>query len=504
MSENNSVTDIDEFFKTERLMGELAVRSIQGGAITMVAQGTKFCLQVGSVVVLARLLLPSDYGLVDMVIAITGFVMMFKDIGLSMATIQRKEISHKQISTLFWVNVLLGFGIMVMMATLAPVVAWFYGEPRLTDIVLILATVFFFGGLTIQHRALLKRQMYFGRLAAIEITSIAIGVIVAIVSACYGAGYWSLVLMQIGTAISNTVGAWVACKWRPGLPVRNSGVRSMLAFGGNITAFNVVNYFARNLDKVLIGRCFGPNPLGLYSRAYQILMMPIMNIRQPISAVAIPALSRLQDDPDRYRRYYMKMVLLIGLLSTPVVTFFFVMSDELVLLILGNNWMGVSVFFKILAIIAFLQPMVTMNGVVYISLGQTKRLLQWGIWNSIIIVTGFSVGLKWGVRGVAIGYAVATYLMLFPTLWHCFRYSPINIRVFFDAIWRPALASLIMGVVIFFSLSFMVGQSHFIKIIACLIIGLAVYFLAWLVIPGGKDILHELYNYILLVTRKKN
>jgi len=203
----------------------------------MAAQGVRFFLRMGSTVVLARLLTPQDFGLIAMVTVITGFVMMFKDMGLSMATVQRDEVNHAQISTLFWINVGLSLCVMLLTAALAPVIAWFYGEPRLVWVTLALASAFIFGGFTVQHQALLRRQMRFGTLAVIGIISMVVGIITAIIAALSGAGYWSLVLMQLATAITIAIGVWVGCDWRPGLFVRRSGIRKMLAFGGNLTGF---------------------------------------------------------------------------------------------------------------------------------------------------------------------------------------------------------------------------------------------------------------------------
>jgi PST family polysaccharide transporter len=186
----------------------------------MVTQGGKFVLPMGSTVVLARLLTPQDYGLFGMVTVIRGFVSMLNDMGLSMATIQVAEINHRQISTLFWVNVAISITIMLLTAVIAPTIAWFYGEPRLVSITLVLASGMIFGGLSVQHRALLNRQMRFAALAAIDITSMLVSVATAIVSAWYGAGYWALVIMSLASAITATVGAWVMC----GGPVPRFGI----------------------------------------------------------------------------------------------------------------------------------------------------------------------------------------------------------------------------------------------------------------------------------------
>ena len=234
------------FFDTEYLRADLKGRSIRGGAATISAQGVKFLLHTGSIVILARLLTPGDFGLIAMVATVTNFVRMFKDMGLSTATVQRAEINHAQISTLFWVNTAIGVTLAVLTAALAPAIAWFYGEPRLTVVTIVLAGTFIFSGLTIQHQALLRRHMCFVKLGVIEVAGLLVGVATAIVAAWRGAGYWSLIFMQLSVTGTIAVGVWAASGWRPGWPRRRAGSRSMLAFGRNITGFHIINYFARN------------------------------------------------------------------------------------------------------------------------------------------------------------------------------------------------------------------------------------------------------------------
>lgn len=411
----------------------------------MFGQGASFLLHMGSTVVLARLLTPQDYGLIGMVTAVTGFVAMFKDMGLSMATVQKAEINHGQISTLFWINVLLSFGVMLVTAALAPAIAWFYGEPRLTWITLALASAFIFGGFTVQHQALLRRNMRFGTLAFIHIASILAGIVVAFIAAWYGLRYWALVLMQVATAIAGAIAVWVVCPWRPSLPVRRSGVRKMLAFGANLTGFSFLNYFARNLDNVLIGKVWGTQPLGFYSKAYGLLMLPLGQITAPIAAVAVPALSRLQDDPERYRRYYYRAISTIAFITMPLIAMLAALSHEIIRIVLGDQWISAAPIFKVLAFAAVLQPVVNPVGWVFVSLGQADRQLRWAIVAVPLIVLSFVLGLPWGAFGVAVSYTLCSLTVLtFPALWWTFRLSPLSIRGWLNSIRCPLVASSIM------------------------------------------------------------
>jgi len=491
------------FFETEHLKADLKGRSVRGGAVAIAAQGVSFFLRMGSTVVLARLLTPQDYGLIAMVTVVTGFVAMFKDMGLSMATVQRAEVNHGQISTLFWINVLLSLGVMVVIAALAPAIAWFYGEPQLVWVTLALAGAFIFGGLTVQHQALLRRQMRFVSLALIQIISMLVGVLTAIIAAFYGAGYWALVLMQLATAFTSAISVWVVCGWRPGRPVRRSGVRKMLAFGGHLTGFNFVNYFARNADNVLIGKLWGSGQLGLYSKAYGLLMLPISQIRGPLTAVALPALSRIQDDPKRYKRYYAKLIALIAFISMPLTLFLAFCSKSIIHLLLGDQWLDASRIFQILAIAAFIQPVATTRGLVLLSLGQSGRYLKFGIFHSFLVVTSFAVGIRWGAIGVASAYAVANYLILFPSLWYCFRLTPISTATFLKAIIRPVIASLFMALAILGAHPFLVDRPDAIVISAALIISSLAYLLMWALMPNGLQVLRDFASYVQLVFRKQ-
>jgi PST family polysaccharide transporter len=469
----------------------------------MTSQIIKFLLYTGSTVVLARLLTPQDYGVVAMVTAISEFVALFKDMGLSMATIQKAEINHSQVSTLFWINVTVSLVLALLLAAGAPIISWFYGDPRLTLITLAVAGTFVFSGLTVQHQALLRRQMRFTALATIEIGSMGIGIATGIFLAWYGAGYWALVGLPTATAMSYVALVWVFCGWRPGWPVRRAGVRSMIAFGGHLMGFSVVNYFARNFDNILLGRFCGANVLGLYSRAYNIMMLPISQVRAPLYAVAIPTLSHIQNDPIRFRRYYLKIVTVIAFITMPLMVLLSVCAAQVIHLLLGNKWSGAVDIFRVLSIVAFIQPVASTVGLVAVSLGQSGRYLKWGILSSIVAVFSFVVGLPWGAMGVATAYTIANYVILGPTLWYYLRRSPISITDFFSAILRPMMASLCMGAFVFVSYLFLSNQPDIMVVGACSLIGLSTYFLALVLIPGGLTMLQEFIRYIMPKILKK-
>lgn len=484
----------NDFFDTEYLKADLKGRSVRGGAVTMAAQGARFFLQMGSTIVLARLLTPQDFGLIAMVTAVTGFVMMFKDMGLSMATVQRATIDHRQISTLFWINVILSFCIMLVTAALAPGIAWLYGEPRLTWITLALAGAFIFGGLTVQHQALLRRQMRFGALALVEIISMSVGIAAAIITASYGAGYWSLVVMQLARAISIAVAVWFACDWRPGLPQRRAGVRKMLSFGGNLTASQMLIYIVRHLDKVLLGAVWGAGPLGLYSKAYQLLLLPIQQVNQPLAQVAIPALSRLQHEPNSYRRYYCKGLAFLAMCSMPIVVFALVAADNLILLVLGKQWLQAIPLFRALAPAALIGTLNMATGWVFVPLGRTDKQLRAACFGSIVTITAFCIGLRWGALGVAVAFSSAVLIVRLPQIIYAYHGTPLRLIDLGSVLWRPALACLIAAAAVI-GVDVNVSVTNlFLRLLVQGIIFISCYGAIWLIVPGGRDFLREIVD----------
>ena len=469
----------------------------------MVGQAAKLFLRTGSMVVLARLLTPGEYGLVGMVLPVTEFVLMFRDMGLSTATVQRAQVNHAQISTLFWVNIAIGVMLAAITVGLAPVIAWFYGDLRLTWITVALAVGLVFGGLTIQHHALLRRQMRFVSLAVIEVAGVSVGIMTAILAACLGAGYWSLVLMHLAIPATTAVGVWVFLGWRPGWPHLRCGVRSMLNFGRDVIGFRMVNYFAMQSDKILIGRFCGADVLGLYGRAYGLLMMPLTQMTWPITSVALPVLSRIQDEPEKYRSYYARLVQLLSFVSMPMVVFLAVYSKSIINVVLGDQWAGASQIFQVLAITAFIQPLSSTTIVVMVSLGYSGRLLKFGIVNSAVVVLSFAVGIRWGVIGVAAAYAVANYVVLLPGLWYCFHKTPVSVWTFLAAIVRPAIASLVTALAIILIRPYLLHLPAIAIVGISFVIAASIYLLVWVSMPGGVRVLRDFAGYIGLLYSKR-
>lgn len=478
-------------------MSELRRRSVKGGMINFITQGINLAIHMVSTVTLARLLSPDDYGVMAMVLSITAFAQLFRDLGLSAAAIQKGSLSEAQMSNLFWINVGMGTLLTASLAAASPLVARFYEKPELTQLTLLLSCTFIINSLGTQHGALMQRNFQFGRRAICGISGALTTLVTSIYMAWSGYGYWSLACGTIAGASVTTTLLFLLSPFRPGLWTRGAGIASMLKFGANVTAFDFINYFSRNLDNILIGRVWGAAPLGLYSRAYQLLMFPIYNLRAPITSVAFPALSSLQGQPERYRSYYVKTSHLLAFLSMPTVSFLAIASDSLVYLALGPKWAEVATLFSILALVSFIQPVSSLRGVVLLSLGLSHRYLVWGIASMVVVSTGFLIGVQWGPRGVAISYCVSVYTLLYPTLSYIFKGTPLRPLDFFRSIFRPATASIAAFTTMWMTAKPALSQSHHLITFIVLGAGMALlYLLFYSLIPGGTKDLSEMLTLL--------
>lgn len=468
----------------------------------MASQAIRLILQFGSTAVLARLLTPDDYGLIAMVAVVSGFIDVIKDAGLSMATVQRSAINHEQVSTLFWANAALGVLTMVVLAVSAPLIAWIYGEPRLIWIAIAFSLIFVPSGLSAQHMALLRRQMRFTTLAAMDIISMSAGIAVAITMALTGFGYWSLVGLPAARTVVYTALCWIFSGWIPGPPRRRVGTRSMLSFGGSMTGFNILNYITRNADNLIVGSVLGSAALGYYSRAYNLLLLPIRQINGPIGAVALPTLCRLQDDPERYRRYFLRATSLISLVTLPVVAFVFADTRSFVLTLLGDQWMQVIPIFQWLAPAAAFSAINFVPGWLCISLGKPGRQFRWAIVSAPLTLAAFAISVQFGVVAVAAAFSMTWCLLFAGFIAYACKGSPVSLVDLLRALGPVLLACTVAGVVVLLLNTPLRGYSPVVKLaIEAVAFGFC-YFAVWSVV-GDRNAIFDLVRTMLARVDRK-
>lgn len=412
----------------------------------MSGQALRIAVQVLSVVILARLLSPGDYGLLAMVAAVIGVADIFRDFGLSTAAIQAKTLSRKQRSNLFWINSSIGFLLSVLVWVAAPLIAGLYQQPSLVPIAQSLAWTFLLNGMATQYRADLNRSLRFTRLATADVVAPVVALGVAAALAASGAGYWALVVQQLVQYTVMLVIVVAGSRWLPGKPSKKTSMDGMLRFGWNIAATQLIGYASNNADSVIIGLRFGAGPLGQYDRAFQLLMNPLNQVRSPVTRIAIPILAKLQDDEKRYSAFLLRGQLALGH------TLGFVLGAgagacvPLTAVFLGTGeWSGVAPILSLLAIAGVFQVLAFVGYWVYVTRGLTRNLVQYTVVSSVIRVSLILLGSQWGVLGVAAGYAIAPALTWPLSFWWLSRCTVLPLRGLYLGAFRIVLMSGVAG-----------------------------------------------------------
>jgi len=420
---------IEDEFNTDHLLPNLKRHTISGGVITISAQLAKFVLNLGSTVVLARLLTPRDFGLVAMVTTVTGFLAVLRHAGLSIATVQRERITHAQVSNLFWVNLGLSGLCTLIIAALAPLIAWFYRDARLTYITLFLSTTFLIGGFRVQHIALLRRKLQFKAIAFIDVGSMAFGVLVGITMALMRFGCWSLVGLSLATELGSFILTGSISRWRPQLPSKGSGLRPLLTFGAHQTAASLIFSIARGCDTLLIGRFYGAAAVGLYTRGAALVIRPLEQFLLPVNAVFLPTLSRLQSQPARYRSTFLRLYEAVALVSFFCTSFLFALAHPITLVMLGQKWAQASTIFAGFTFLALYFPLANVTNWLLTSQGRGKDLFLQTSIAAVLTALSFVVGLPFGPVGVAMSFSLSGLLIRLPILYfNVGRKGPVSTR----------------------------------------------------------------------------
>ena len=422
---------------------DLKRRSARGATVSMGAQAAKFALRTGSMMLLARLLTPGDFGLQGMIVAMTGFLTLFKDIGLSTVTVQREVVTHDETSTLFWINALIGVLLAGFLMALSPVVAAFYRENRLYWMTIVSASAFLFNGVAVQHLALLQRELKFFALAIVEVVALSVSAAVGIGMAMLGFRYWSLVGMVVSEPIVTAIASWIAMPWLPGLPKRCRDLRVMLRFGGTLTANSLVVFLAFNFEKVLLGRFLGAETLGLYGRGYQLARLPTDQVTAGIAGVAVASLSKVQNEPQRLCNAFLTIYAAVVSVSIPIMVCCAVFSNEIVRFVLGPAWGESAVILRLLTPSIFVFSLINPLAWLMIASGRARRSLNIALLIAPCMIVAVILGLRFGASGVAVAFSTVMVLLLVPIM----MWARAGTAIKLGALWATIMPAFVSGVV---------------------------------------------------------
>lgn len=403
----------EDYFTADAARHDLKQKTVRGGVAIGLAQVASIAIQLISIPILSRLLDPEAFGIVAAAMLFTGFAQLFIDAGLSAATVQRPDLRHEQSSNLFWFAAAIGGLLALITLISAPLVGMGLEKPAVGNAMAALSLTFLLSGLTVQHTALMRRVLRFSTLSIIRVSCIMITQSVTIYLAWRWHSYWALVVGQIVQGSYTLATSWIACRWRPSLPSRGVGTRGLLKFGANLSGARLVNYVARRMDQLVVAGSLGTEFLGFYERATRLWAVPIENINNPLTSVLLPALSRLVDNREKYRRTYLTALSLVLSIGFPIVAFATIDADRLVPLVLGPGWSTSVPIFQALAPAAFGSVFSSVFSWVHVSQGQGGTQLRWQTIASVLMLTAVLIGGWFGSAiSIALAYSTARILIL--------------------------------------------------------------------------------------------
>lgn len=391
-------------------MTTLRQKTISGLSWTGFSQISKQAIQFIITVILARLLSPDDFGLLGMATVFTGFMTIFSEMGVSSALIQKQDTTEEHYSSAFWLNVIAGIVLTGLLFVLAPFIAVFYSRPELTAILRVMSLNFVLSSFTIVQQAILSKEMNFKALAIRDLLAVVGSGVLGVSLAINGFGIWSLVFQFLAFSLINSVLLWVLSLWRPKPVVSFAAIKSIFGFSMNLTGFNLVNYFSRNVDYLLVGKFLGSEALGFYTLAYKLMLVPLQNFSVVIAKVTFPAFSKVQSNLELIRSTYLKMVRLIGLFAFPLMIYLFYVAEDFVIIAFGMKWEPSIAIIHIMCFCGMIQAVGTTVGNIRLALGESRLHFQLGILNAIIVAICISLALPAGIKAVALIYTLFSWI----------------------------------------------------------------------------------------------
>jgi O-antigen/teichoic acid export membrane protein/glycosyltransferase involved in cell wall biosynthesis len=425
--------------------GKLRQLAVRGAGVTLLSSGMGLGIQVISTVVLARLLTPKDFGLVTMVTTFSLLLANFGFNGLTEAIIQREEMDHALASTLFWINLAVGLVLTAAFAASGTLLARFYHDPPVRQVAIGVSLTIFLTSVSVVHLALLKRAMHFTRVSLNDVGARFISVVVSILLALAGWGYWALVAGTIALPLTISGGAFLLCRWMPGLPRRVGGTASTLKFALHTYGNFTVNYFSRNTDNLLVGWRFDARSLGFYKKAYDLFALSAGQLVSSIAVVVVAALSRLTRDIAQYKRYLLSAITVIAFVGMGLGAALTLTGTDVIRILLGPGWEPAGHIFTYFGPGIGVMVLYHTHGWIHLSIGRADRWFRWALVEFAVTVLLFIVALPWGPVGIAVAWTASFWLLTIPAMWYAGRPIGLGVKEVLAAVWRYGAASLLAG-----------------------------------------------------------
>jgi O-antigen/teichoic acid export membrane protein len=392
----------------------LRARVARGARWKLVGQVAAQLSRAAVTITLARLLSPRDFGLAGMVLVFAGMIQLFADFGFSASIIQQKELTRDDRATAFWINTTVGVALTCLGVAAAPLLGRFYSEPQVTVLFIALSLNFAIAALGSTHAALLMREMNFRALEIVGMIGAVVGAAAGVSVGLLGGGAWAIISQSLATSVVTTALLWRAHRWVPVFGLSRASLRKHWTFGASVFGARIFAYLSQNADNFLIGRFLGAAPLGIYSIAYTAILMPFDRIMSPLQALLRPAFAALQDDLERTRDIWIRGLRLSIAVMAPLCFGLVVVTPDFVHVVLGRRWDAAIPVVRVLAYAAFAQTLIALSSLVFANRYRTDLGLKTAGISFVAHLTGFVVGLHWGVLGVAVGFAISTTAVAVP------------------------------------------------------------------------------------------
>ncbi len=437
--------------------GGLRRRAVRGAGVTIFAQGVSLVVQIAATVVLARLLTPADFGVVTMVTTFSLLVSNFGFNGFSEAILQREEVTNFLASNLFWINIGAGIFLTIAFAGLGQLMALFYHDPLVTRVAQGMSLTIVGASASVIHLALLNRAMRFTAVSANGVVARVVYVIVSITAALSGWGYWALVAGNVAQQFSTATGAWLICRWTPGLPRRAPGTSECVRFAINVYSHFSFNYLSINTDNLLVGWRYGAGSLGFYKKAFDLFYTPVCQLVSPMSAVAITTLSRFNRERAQYQRHFLSAMSVLALFGMGIGADLTLVGRDLIRFLLGPGWAESGRIFAFFGPGIGVMLLYNTHGWIHLSIGRPDRWFRWSVVEFLCTAGLFLILLPWGPSGIALAWTASFFILMLPAFWYAGKPIGFGVAPVLAAVWKFFVASVVAGCSTAWLIHFMPG-----------------------------------------------
>jgi len=439
--------------------------------------------------ILARLLTPNAFGVMGMIQTTIALITLMNQFGFAPAIIQGENLNQKRLSSLFWLNMLIGLIMTAIVFFSSNYVAAFFNQPELAQFLRMISVVFTIVSFSFIQQSLIRKEMMFKELFNINLISTISYGIITIILALNNFGVMALVLGYISKNVIKTLSIMVFYRWMPSLIFNYKLIKDLIDFSKYAFFTSILNYLNRNLDYLIIGRLLGPEALGYYTLAYKIMLVPVRKIGGVITNTFLPAFSKIKHDKKNVKKYYLKVINLIALISFPMMGGLFVVAPELILTVYGQKWFAVIYLIQILSVTGALHSIATTTGTIFMSQGRADLAFKWNIFSIINLTVAMLIGMRWGIVGIAYGVTIFNLYGIWVGMHMAGSLISMSLKDLFSFIKKPFLYTIFMMIIVYLVKTYLVTpniEQMPIQLAVNVITGIVAYAVIFLVVDGKE------------------